>query len=302
MIKLTESEQVNTDKAHCPNTLSRALLSKAPGMRIIKTGLAIFACLFVDYFRTPSSPTQTAIIALFCLGHNLKTTFRTSMNRIYGTIIAGVFAYVFLRLAFQVLSIDKSSIFYRFLVVFFTTVLMQIIVKLKRPGGTGIGAMTFLIICMSDSAGKEAIAPLSYTINAVANTLIGIGIALFVDWLPPLNKLGRKLYLVKKEINPTENPHSVFNLAEFDEQSHLSSLFKPEEDPQKSEKEKGQAESAKSGSEGSPEGASPEEADKTKSEEAGKRPGENEGSKNNELTVKTKTQAAKKSKKRRRKK
>lgn len=182
------------------NTLIRALLLNTPGMRIIKTGVAVLLCLIFDYLRGAESLTQGAIVALFCLQQNLDSTFKSSLNRISGTVIAGVYAYGFLLLLFQVFRLKPNQILYFLLVVLGTVVLMQIVVLLNRRGGAAIAAMVFLSICVGSNPGS----PLQYTLTSVLNAMVGILAALFADWFPPLNRLGAKVWLDKdklREIN-----------------------------------------------------------------------------------------------------
>lgn len=178
------------------NHLIRTLLLNTPGMRIIKTGLAILICLIIDYLRGAESPTQGAIAALFCLQQNLDSTFESSINRVIGTAIAGVYAYGFLILLFQVFKLNPHQILYFLIVVLGTVILMQIVVSLNRPGGAAIAAMVFLSI----SVGSNPSSPLQYTLTSVVNTLVGIFAALLADWFPPLNKLGAKVWLDKEKL------------------------------------------------------------------------------------------------------
>lgn len=207
------------------NKILRSLLANAPGMRIIKTSLAVALCILIEYFRKAGGPSSTAIVALFCLQHDLKSTLESSINRVVGTMVAGIFGYGFLLLAFQLFGLNKDSLSYTLLFLIGLIIVMQVLVLIHMPGGAGIAAMTFIIIAFAYQPAQE-VSSLIYTVETVINSLIGIFAALFVDWLPPLNKLGKNLYLTKVSIAGHENPDSNFELDSFDHNSQLKNIFK----------------------------------------------------------------------------
>ena len=205
------------------NKILRSLLANAPGMRIIKTSLAVALCIFFEYFRQTDGPSSTAIVALFCLQRNLKSTLESSINRVVGTLVAGLLGYAYILLAFQGLGLSRKSLPLLFLIGLI--IVMQVLVLIHMPGGAGIAAMTFITIAYSYQPAQE-VSSLVYTVETVINSLIGIFAALFVDWLPPLNKLGKNLYLTKMSIAGQENPDSDFELDSFDHNSQLKNIFK----------------------------------------------------------------------------
>ena len=203
----------------------RVLLLNAPGMRIIKTSLAVALCIFIEYFRNTGGPSSTAIVALFCLQHDLKSTWESSVNRVVGTIVAGFFGYGFLLLAFQGLGLRKYSLSYTLLFLLGLIIIMQVLVLIRMPGGAGIAAMTFIVIGFAYRTNQE-MSSLVYTLETVINSLIGVFAALFVDWLPPLNKLGKRLYVAKMSLTDQSTPDSDFELENFEHNSQLKNIFK----------------------------------------------------------------------------
>jgi len=77
-----------------------------------------------------------------------------------------------------------------------TLPLMMLMIAIKKQGGLAITLVVFLIVVINAGATN----PLLYTIERVVGTLIGIGVALFINWLPILNKIGKRLGHV--EISP----------------------------------------------------------------------------------------------------
>lgn len=67
--------------------------------------------------------------------------------------------------------------------------LMALMLVIKKSSPMAITVIVYLVIMLSVSDTN----PLLYTIDRVLGTLIGIAVALFVNWLPPLNKIGRRL-------------------------------------------------------------------------------------------------------------
>ncbi len=201
-----ESEHRLSDTIHEYTQKTGALLMiNTPGMRMIKTMLAVMLCLLVDWLRMADSPVNAAIAAIVCVQQDLATTWKISRNRVAGTVLAGFYAYLFLLLFVVRLEISDTSLLYYMLVAIFLLPLMQLLVSLKLPGGVAIGAIVFLIICIS--SGKDD--PLAYSFGRTLDTLIGIAFAMFVNWLPFLNRIGKKLLKKKEEAMLVAKPHET---------------------------------------------------------------------------------------------
>ena len=165
------------------------LISNSPGMRVIKTFLAITICLIIEHFRGTSMPYHSSIAAIVCMQPTLKSTFKTAGDRTIGTLIAGLYSFLFITIFHQQLQMRSDSLGYYVLIGVMTLPLMMLIIALKKQGGLAITVVVFILIVIS--AGETN--PLNYTIERVLGTLIGIGVALFINWLPILNKIGKHL-------------------------------------------------------------------------------------------------------------
>ena len=165
------------------------LISNSPGMRVIKTCLAITICLIIEFFRGTSMPYHSSIAAIVCMQPTLKSTFTTAVDRTIGTLIAGLYGYLFITLFHQQLQLGFNSLNYFILIGLLTLPLMMLMIAIKKQGGLAITVVVFLVVVIN--AGETD--PLNYTIERVVGTLIGIGVALFINWLPILNKIGRRL-------------------------------------------------------------------------------------------------------------
>ena len=165
------------------------LISNSPGMRVIKTCLAITICLIIEYFRGTSMPYHSSIAAIVCMQPTLKSTFTTAVDRTIGTLIAGLYGYLFITFFHQQLQLGFNSLNYFILIGLLTLPLMMLMIAIKKQGGLAITVVVFLVVVIN--AGETD--PLNYTIERVVGTLIGIGVALFINWLPILNKIGKRL-------------------------------------------------------------------------------------------------------------
>ena len=183
------------------------LISNSPGMRVIKTCLAITICLIIEYFRGTSMPYHSSIAAIVCMQPTLKSTFKTASDRTIGTLIAGIYSFLFITIFHQQVHMPLNSLSYFLLIGVLTLPLMMVIIALKKQGGLAITVVVFILIVIS--AGETD--PLIYTIERVVGTLIGIGVALFINWLPILNKIGKHLGHV--DISPVEATSTNLEIA-----------------------------------------------------------------------------------------
>ncbi len=176
-----------------PNNLvhkvSNYLIKNSPGMRVIKTALAIIICMVIEYFRASSSPYYSSIATVVCLQPTLKSTLNSAIDRTLGTIVAGVYSYLLAVLLVSAWGLSPGSIEYFVLIGALSFPLMTIMLVIKKPAALAITVIVYLVIMLSITDTE----PLSYTIERVVATLIGIAVALFINWLPFLNKIGTRM-------------------------------------------------------------------------------------------------------------
>jgi len=106
------------------------------------------------------------------------------------------------------MQVSLSSLSYFALIGVMTLPLMMLMIGIKKQGGLSITVVVFLIVVINAGATN----PLNYTIERVIGTLIGIGVALFINWLPILNKIGGRLGHV--DISPVSPACSNLEKAE----------------------------------------------------------------------------------------
>ncbi len=190
-----------TLKKHAKQT--RAILTvNAPGMRVIKTTIAVVLSTILQWVGVSQSPYGIAITSIICMQQDLSTTWKVSRNRILGTVIAGLYSYLFLMFFTQLLNIKTDGLLYHALVGLFILPLMQVLILMKAPGGIVIGSVVYLLICLSEGARLN---PLQYSVGRIVDSLIGISFAMFLNWLPILNKWGDQLVRSKEKALETLN-------------------------------------------------------------------------------------------------
>ncbi len=165
------------------------LISNSPGMRVIKTFLAITLCLIIEHFSDAGMVVHSSIAAIVCMQPTMKSTFKAAADRTIGTFIAGLYAYLFIILFSQIIHLQLGSLWLVIIIGLMTLPLMMLMVRINKPGAVAITVIVFLTVVL----GTGRVDPLRYTLERVLATLIGIGVALFINWLPFLNKIGERL-------------------------------------------------------------------------------------------------------------
>ncbi len=168
------------------NTGNVILLS-SPGMRIIKTALSVLVCLVLDYFRNTTNYIDAAVAAVVSLGTSTKTTWKAGIRRIIGTLVAGVYGSLFLQIFVVKLSINPYSLKYLILVALMLIPLLTLLTYFKQNPTISVAAIVFLLICLRSN---NDVSPYLYAIRRCFDTMIGVVVAVIINWLPPLNKLG----------------------------------------------------------------------------------------------------------------
>jgi hypothetical protein len=179
------------------------LIKNTPGMRVIKTMIAIFICLLVEAIRQKTGTQyHSSIAAVVCMQPTLKSTTKTARERVIGTLIAGVYAFLVLTFVFPALNIGRMDWAYFLVTAVLSLPLMTLMIWIRTPGPIAITVIVFLIITLKTSDTT----PIAYTLERVGDTLIGISVAMLVNWFPPLNKLGKKMGQVEITAAPANDP------------------------------------------------------------------------------------------------
>ena len=166
------------------------LIKNTPGMRVIKTMIAIFICLLIEAIRQKTGTQyHSSIAAVVCMQPTLKSTTKTARERVIGTLIAGLYAFLVLTFVFPALNIDRMDWAYFLVTAVLSLPLTTLMIWIRTPGPIAITVNFLLIITLKTTDTT----PIAYTLERVGDTLIGISVAMLVNWFPPLNKLGKKM-------------------------------------------------------------------------------------------------------------
>ncbi len=153
-----------------------------PGLRNIKTALSIFLLLMI-YEHTGRSNVSTAITAaILCLQDSVSKSLTESRDRVISTIMGGMYG-----LFFVYFWIGKSDLVYN-IGIGVSVVLAIYICNLVKQRDLILNTM-FVLIAVA-LVPKDEMLPMTYAINRIIDTLIGIFIALIINryFFPPTSK------------------------------------------------------------------------------------------------------------------
>lgn len=160
------------------------------GMRNIKTALAATLCAMF-YLPFERNPTFACIGAIFGMGSDMGNSWLSGGNRLFGTCIGGVLGMVLFRIYIQFF--PEGGIRRELLLFLFVGVILLILVSqiLKWPGAIQPGGVVLCILLFNTPVATY----ISYSLNRIIDTGIGVVIAWIVNLLLPRDK-------VLKVINP----------------------------------------------------------------------------------------------------
>lgn len=152
---------------------------KRPGLRIIKTSLAVFLSLVLSYLRSENSlPFYSAIAAVICLKTDVHGTIKIGLNRILGSFVGGFFSFIYLILT------EKSNInpiINYFFIAMIISFLIWMMANLKKPNAITIMAIVFMSITINH-AGEETGAS-SFALARTMDTVLGVVAAIIINWV-----------------------------------------------------------------------------------------------------------------------
>lgn len=149
---------------------------KLPGMRIIKTAIAVYLCFLVSLL-TKMSPIYSSIAAIICMQTSPEDGFKVGKFRMIGTLIGGVFGFIGI-LVMDLLKVNIASHSHYFILSLLLIPLIYINVMFEFKDAATISCVVFLSITISHS---EDSALIWFVLGRVVNTLIGVIISVAVN-------------------------------------------------------------------------------------------------------------------------
>ncbi len=173
-----------------------------PGMRILKTSLGIFIVALI-FSLTPLSRnniTHAAIAVVVGMQVDFKSSLQKSLSRIKGTVIAGIYAYLTIRLLIH-FNIERTSLIYICLISLLCIPLIKLLLFMKSQSSVLIACIVYVLITLGSAYEN----PAQYAFFRTIDTVIGLSLSLFINWLPFLNSLGKKIDKLKDKAEKALN-------------------------------------------------------------------------------------------------
>lgn len=157
-------------------------LPRKVGMRNIKTAVTAGLCALIYYFFD-RSPAFACIGVIFGMGHDLTDGYKNGGgNRLYGTIIGGLIGMLMYRL-YLIFEPEGGLTPLLALFTLVGTVLLILACQSVWTGGVQPGGVVLCIILFNSSPD----AYVSYALNRILDTAIGVIMALVVCYVFPQN-------------------------------------------------------------------------------------------------------------------
>jgi len=174
-------------KTKLPDT-SKFFEWRVPGMRILKTCLAVFICLLLTLIRDDLDDLvlQACIAIIVVLKTDFENTWLTGLYRGIASVIGAVMG--FLALQFNIyVGLTGKSLGRLLVIILFLFLTIWLTVLFKVPDSTVFSAITFLLIALSYSTDPKA--ALEISVMRFVAIVLGIVIAIVVnEALPPYRK------------------------------------------------------------------------------------------------------------------
>ncbi len=167
------------------------------GMRNIKTALAATLCALL-YFPFSRNPTFACIGAVFGMGSDMEASQLHGGNRLFGTAIGGFIGMFLFHIYIKFYpNGEKHPII--LLLLFVGIVILILISQNVWPGAVQPGSVVLCIILFNTPVETY----ISYSLNRILDTGIGVLVALIVNYFLPRERLIKWLevcHLRKPEI------------------------------------------------------------------------------------------------------
>ena len=158
------------------------------GMRNLKTALTTALCALIYYFLD-RSPAFACIGVIFGMGSDMPNSRLNGGNRFYGTLIGGLIGMALFR--FYLIFYPEGG-FHLLLVplVFVGTVVLILLCRKFWVGGVQPGGVVLCILLFNTPVDTY----ISYALNRIFDTAVGVLMALAVNWLLPRQRILRWLH------------------------------------------------------------------------------------------------------------
>ena len=187
---------------------------KLPGARILKTTIAVTISLILSRYVFNFVDYNMTVAVILSMRQTTEKTIEYGKNRIFGTLLGGVFGFIAL-LILKELHISEDSLITLFINVFCMFVLLWI-TKLMELGDViaSMGCVIFFSITMLHFH-EESILP--YVFSSVIAAIIGVIIATIINFIDfdQVNKRIRQIALITKKAENKKKEHNIDGISFF---------------------------------------------------------------------------------------
>lgn len=144
-----------------------------PGLRNVKTALSVFFCILLFELIGRPNPLFACSAAIICMRETVHYSYKKGVDRLIGTLIGGIIGLVFLLIKNNLAVLPTQS-FIAGIGILFVIYMCNL---LKKSDASVISSIVFLAIVI----GVSDTSPYLYALNRMADTFVGIIIALIVN-------------------------------------------------------------------------------------------------------------------------
>ena len=167
-----------------------------PGMRNIKTAIAIFIDLLIFELLGFENAFYACIASVVCMQQTVEETVKAGKSRLIGTSIAAVIGLI----VFYIGEYTSNSKIYLLLIPIGVVVLIQACVLLKCSSSASIGCVVFISILTSHRLYGDNI---TYPFTRIIETFLGVIVATIVNKYMSIKYL--KIFIPKKKLDDDNN-------------------------------------------------------------------------------------------------
>lgn len=147
------------------------------GMRTIKTVIAVFICSAIGFFWHHYT-LLSMVAAIICMQVSPEKSLITSLNRLLGTLIGGLYGMALLYICIWT-GLSGASLLYYLVVSLIIIPIILTTLAIKKPSIAAFACIVFLSITMTYEISE--LTPWQLAANRTLDTVIGILAALLVN-------------------------------------------------------------------------------------------------------------------------
>ncbi len=148
-----------------------------PGMRIIKTALAVFLCFVIVALTGEQYSGYSAVVAIVCMQKDWGDSKRIAINRSIGTICGAGFGILTHKLL-EWLNLFERPVLPYLLVSVMMILLMILIISINKQDVTAVSCIIFLSVAILRDPKVDV---WFFAFRRMIDTFIGIGVSLIVN-------------------------------------------------------------------------------------------------------------------------